>query len=146
MPAHFSRRCNGFSIVRGIGTIERCEYRWASKECENCGHENDIAARYCEKKECKHELVDPNEKLSIEHAQTKRNPTSFLLKSAFFCKNAKSKAGNDMIQCDYTTPKQTLEFIFATLITGLIKTKWIELNNALLDMLNHVSIDEFMQN
>ena len=49
--------CNGYFISR-MGKAERCEYRWASKECPECGHENDIAARYCEK--CKAELVDPN--------------------------------------------------------------------------------------
>ena len=149
MPAHFGRRCNGFSIVKAIGTIERCEYRWAFKECENCGHENDIAARYCEKKECKHELVDPNEKLSIEHAQAKRNPYDFSTEKVLFfvAKRKKSKAGNDMIQCDYTTPITNFRaFYLCNFDNRLIKSKWIELNNALFGYVEPcVSIDEFMQ-
>jgi DNA repair protein RadD len=59
IPGHLGRRC--FGILRNN---TRCTYRFAFKECPDCNHENDIAARYCEK--CKHELVDPNAKLSIE--------------------------------------------------------------------------------
>ena len=148
LPAHFGRRCNGYFISR-MGKAERCEYRWASKECPECGHENDIAARYCEKKECKHELVDPNEKLSIEHAQAKRNPYEFSTEKVLFfvAKRKKSKAGNDMIQCDYTTPITNFRaFYLCNFDNGLIKTKWIELNNALFGYVEPcVSIDEFMQ-
>jgi DNA repair protein RadD len=65
IPAHYGRRCLGY-------TDKRCEYRWSSKECPECEHQNDIAARYCEK--CREELVDPNEKLIAEYNARKRDP------------------------------------------------------------------------
>src|SRR5699024_7251421 len=56
MPAHYGRRCQ-HSDARG----NRCEYYWSCKECPVCEHKNDIAARFC--RECKLELVNPNDKL-----------------------------------------------------------------------------------
>src|SRR5699024_1245803 len=53
-PAHFGRRCTG-QVDIGGGRLARCEYRWTFKECPECHHENDIAARFCES--CKEELV-----------------------------------------------------------------------------------------
>ena len=73
LPAHFGRRCNGYFISR-MGKAERCEYRWASKECPECGHENDIAARYCENDKCKAELVNPNDKLNSTFATVYADP------------------------------------------------------------------------
>ena len=55
------------------GKVERCGYRWTSKECEACGAANDIAARYCT--ECKAEIVDPNEKLRMDFKAMKKDPT-----------------------------------------------------------------------
>jgi DNA repair protein RadD len=62
IPGHLGRRCMGI-----IKKIHRCTYMWSYKECPECEHQNDIAARYCSK--CKHELIDPNEKLKLESAQ-----------------------------------------------------------------------------
>lgn len=70
IPAHFGRRCQGESIV--AGTHVQCSYTWAHKECAECQHKNDIAARYCSK--CKSEIVDPNEKLQIEAAKIASDP------------------------------------------------------------------------
>lgn len=72
MPSHMGRRCDGFSIIKGSGTSQRCTHRWGAKTCPECEHENDITARYCEK--CKEELVDPNEKLKIEFTKIKKDP------------------------------------------------------------------------
>lgn len=71
IPAHHGRRCLNMVLVRG--SYERCEYRWTSKECHECGEHNDIAARRCVK--CKAELVNPNEKLVSEFRALKRDPT-----------------------------------------------------------------------
>lgn len=65
IPAHYGRRCTGSVITRDA--IERCGYFWTCKQCPDCGHENDIAARYCQK--CKAELVNPNEKLQLKKEQ-----------------------------------------------------------------------------
>jgi len=70
MPAHYGRRCNGESLREG--KHHRCEYKWTFKECAECGHENDIAARYCSA--CKAEIVDPNEKLREIAAKIARDP------------------------------------------------------------------------
>lgn len=60
MNTEHARRC--------IGTInsKRCDYFFEFKDCPNerCGIKNDIAARQC--RECKEEIIDPNEKLTIE--------------------------------------------------------------------------------
>ena len=61
VPSHFGRRCFGL-----LQKDQRCTYKWTFKECEECGHENDIAARYCQA--CKAEIIDPNAKLTLEEA------------------------------------------------------------------------------
>lgn len=71
IPAHHGRRCQGMQLVAGEHV--QCSYRWTSKKCPHCDSDNDIAARYC--KECKGEIIDPNEKLSIEFKKLKRDPT-----------------------------------------------------------------------
>lgn len=71
LPAHFGRRCFGYSIVGGKSV--RCEHRWSIKQCHECEHENDIAARFCES--CKTELIDPNDKLQIEFKRLKADRT-----------------------------------------------------------------------
>lgn len=70
LPAHYGRRCTGFAIA--AGKVARCEYKWSFKECPECGHENDIAARFCTS--CRGEIVDPNEKLRIEAAHIASDP------------------------------------------------------------------------
>lgn len=70
MPAHLGRRCNG--QVKRAGKHERCDHRWSVKICPQCEHENDIAARYCEK--CRAEIVDPNEKLKEISARMASDP------------------------------------------------------------------------
>lgn len=72
-PAHHQRRCSGL-VPHGNGALERCGYRWSFKPCEECGEENDIAARYCAG--CKEELIDPNQKLSLRFEQFKKDPTN----------------------------------------------------------------------
>lgn len=69
IPGHFGRRCNGQVLI--AGRHERCHQKWSAKECQECQHENDIAARYCQK--CKAELVDPNDKLKEIAAQVARD-------------------------------------------------------------------------
>ena len=70
LPAHYGRRCQGFHIIGGRFT--QCSHKWSFKTCESCGHENDIAARYCGK--CKAELVDPNERLLLEAIKLEKDP------------------------------------------------------------------------
>nr|WP_298968029.1 DEAD/DEAH box helicase [uncultured Halomonas sp.] len=57
---HFGRRCQGL-IEDGAGKRRQCEFRFRFKVCEECGAENDIAARRCHG--CDKLLVDADDKL-----------------------------------------------------------------------------------
>lgn len=100
-PAHYGRRCFGFKMV--FGQSVRCEHRWSCKECEACKHENDIAARYCEK--CKAELVDPNEKLSHDFRRVKRDIYAVSTDKVlwFDVEKHESKSGNICLKAKYKT-------------------------------------------
>lgn len=131
--AHHGRRCNGLVISRLTGEIERCEHRWAFKKCHECGHENDTAARYCEKKDCKAELVNPNDKLSQKHSIAKRDPYGKYTERVLFfsVKKTISAAGNETLKCEYTTPTVSfLGFYLAESNSNYILKKWAELNAA----------------
>lgn len=61
---HYGRRCQGFETFVDEAdkeVREQCEFRYRFKECDQCGAENDIAARTCHS--CQHALVDPDNKL-----------------------------------------------------------------------------------
>lgn len=57
---HFGRRCQGY-FEEENGEREHCGYRFRAKYCNECGADNDIAARICH--ECDATLVDPDKKL-----------------------------------------------------------------------------------
>lgn len=104
MPAHYGRRCTGqVRSIDRVGEYERCEHRWSSKECPECQHHNDIAARYCEA--CKEELVDPNEKLRRDFIRLKKDPyaqsTDKVLE--WSARAHTSQAGKDTVLCEYRT-------------------------------------------
>lgn len=132
MPAHFGRRCTGYQpSVLERGKLERCEYRWTAKECEECGHDNDIAARYCEK--CGYEMVNPNDKLTIESSVAKRDPYALTTEEVLFfdVKGGISKQGNEMLICTYTTNLMTFRaYYIADSTVRMVAKKWIELNHA----------------
>lgn len=58
---HYGRRCQGAFEDPLDGSIEKCDYLFRSKICDQCGKENDISARKC--KSCSHQLVDIDKKL-----------------------------------------------------------------------------------
>jgi DNA repair protein RadD len=95
LPGHYGRRCQSFATMLNHKPVQ-CEYRWTFKPCPNeeCGAENDIAARYCV--ECKTEIIDPNEKLIDEYKPAVYDPY-LKTKSAFIdwkFETFKSKSGN----------------------------------------------------
>ena len=57
---HYGRQCQGYSENQE-GERHICGYRFRAKICEQCGADNDIAARRCH--QCDHVLVDPDKKL-----------------------------------------------------------------------------------
>ncbi|EQC42974.1 type III restriction enzyme, res subunit [Bacteriovorax sp. BSW11_IV] len=58
---HFGRKCRGAHEDPVTLHIEACGFRFRFKICEDCGAENDIAARVCNG--CDATLVDPDKKL-----------------------------------------------------------------------------------
>ncbi|WP_168015873.1 DEAD/DEAH box helicase [Halomonas salinarum] len=69
---HFGRRCQGLverasappastESTSATPAMEQCDFRFRFKICDQCGGENDIAARACG--HCGERLVDPDDKL-----------------------------------------------------------------------------------
>ena len=56
---HYGRRCQGVEEFEGERV--QCDFRYRFKECDQCGAENDIAARKCH--ECSKPMIDPDKKL-----------------------------------------------------------------------------------
>ena len=116
LPAHFGRRCQHVSL-KG----EQCSHRWESKPCpdEECAHQNDIAARYCEK--CKTEIINPNDNLTLKTAVVPPKPKPVVIPiKAWRYKQMESKTGNQMIEIIYFdhSGKQIREW-------ALPQKKWI---------------------
>ena len=107
-PAHYGRRCNGALLPTG----DRCGYRWTFKECDKCGHENDIAARSCVK--CKNELVDPNEKLQEDFIRRKQDPYAISTDhvKSWQVKKTLSREGNEMFAATFFTDYNTVNAYF----------------------------------
>ena len=106
MPAHLGRRCNGFvPSILNKGNLIDASIGGRLSCAKKCNHENDIAARYCEK--CKHELV-VNSSLKNEAAQA-YDPYAVFTKKCYFLalKRHESKKATRCL-CDYSTP--TTEF------------------------------------
>lgn len=100
-PAHFGRRCFGQEMVRGQSV--RCDHRWQGKDCFECEHTNDIAARYCEA--CDAEIIDPNEKLKLEFQKIKADAYSMSTDKvlSWNCSKHISAAGNETLKVSYVT-------------------------------------------
>jgi DNA repair protein RadD len=113
MPAHFGRRCFGFTpSITDRGKLDRCDYYWSSKVCEACEEKNDISARYC--RSCKAELVDPGEKLIGEFRAHKRDPhlPQCDVVLSMTCKQSVSQAGNPTLRVDWVTPYRQFSVYF----------------------------------
>ena len=107
LPGHFGRRCWGMVQAPG-GKVDRCGYRWTSKECEECGAANDIAARYCT--ECKAEIVDPNEKLRMDFKAMKKDPMQPQCDEVVDVRFVRgvSQRGAETVRAEWTTPYRKL--------------------------------------
>lgn len=142
-PAHYGRRCMGQIIENK--KAQRCEYKWSFKACFSCGHQNDIAARYCEK--CKEEIIDPNEKLSLEKQKIKDDPYSVSTDKvlSWRVRSWTSKSGNETLKIDYTTECATFPVWYSP-HSNSHKTKflWKNLCAATLDEIAG-SIEEYLE-
>ncbi len=101
-PAHHSRSCQS----------DYCDYKWSFKPCHECGHENDVAARYCGG--CKEELIDPNEKLIRQYRERKSDPYQSQTDEVLDMKVKPtiSKAGNECLRVEFTTAWRTFTVFF----------------------------------
>lgn len=104
ISGHFGRRCMGLVQSGTRGEWERCGHRWTFKPCPHCEAENDIAARYCCR--CRGEIIDPNEKLSIDFKAMKKDPTQRQTDEvvSMSCKEGVSQAGNKTMRVEFVTP------------------------------------------
>jgi DNA repair protein RadD len=130
MPAHHGRRCYGQQIIKG-GSV-RCDYRWSLKQCE-CGHENDIAARYCEK--CKAELVDPNEKLVIDFHKMKSDPYQISTDKVLSWRAQlwTSAKGNETVKINYTTQYAEFSAFYFPSSSSKNQNRWESICSAVFD-------------
>jgi DNA repair protein RadD len=112
LPGHHGRRCMGQHKTGPRGEYERCGYRWTHKECPECGEPNDIAARYC--KECRAEIIDPNEKLVMEFKRIKRTPTEMQTDEvvSLDIREGVSQRGNRTVRADFVTPWRSFSVWF----------------------------------
>lgn len=125
MPAHYGRRCMGVQRTGANGEHERCGYRWTFKECPQCGHDNDIAARYC--KSCKGEIVDPNEKLVADFKALKKDPTQIQTDNVldWFRRTVVTRSGKECIRIDYITEYRTFSVWLHHMATsGRMLAEW----------------------
>ncbi len=93
---HFGRQCQGAFEDPVTKEIEECGFRFRFKRCDQCGEENDIAARVC--RSCQHVLVDADRKLkeamALKDAHVMRVETMTFHKS-------QDKKGNPRLEVHY---------------------------------------------
>ena len=93
---HFGRKCRGAREDPRTFAIVPCNFRFRFKTCDQCGEENDIAARECQR--CHALLVDTDQKLrdamALKDAHVMR-PDSMLFDKTF------DKKGNERLEIRY---------------------------------------------
>ncbi len=146
MPAHHGRRCNTHEVVGG-GELVRCGYRWSVKECQECGYENDIAARVCGSKDCKAELVNPNDKLAGDFQVVKTKPIEkniYNVKS-FWAREHVSKRGSKSVRMSYKTDMRNFDVWYTpTTNHPLAEKAWEGLTDALFGCTIE-TVEQFME-
>lgn len=131
MPAHFGRRCQGERLVAGKHV--QCNQKWSFKECPECSHENDIAARYC--KSCRAELVDPNEKLKELAAKVENDPYRIKTADVVSMKLRQWPGSNgkkDTLRVDYeisVPPYMVSEWYAPSSVSDYMIKRWIKFSN-----------------
>ncbi|WP_081111925.1 DEAD/DEAH box helicase [Bdellovibrio bacteriovorus] len=93
---HFGRKCRGAFEDPITHEIEPCGFRFRFKLCDQCGEENDIAARSCSK--CAHILVDTDKKL--KEAMSLKDAHVLRVDSVVYQKS-QDKKGNERLEVRY---------------------------------------------
>lgn len=93
---HFGRKCKGALEDPLTHELEKCTYRFRFKRCDQCGEEQDIAARICSA--CNHLLVDNDKKLkdamSLKDAHIMK-PDSMIFEKSY------DKKGQERLEVKY---------------------------------------------
>ena len=102
VQAHYGRRCKSFDSM-----LVQCAHRWTHKKCNACEYENDITARRC--KECKAEMIDPNEKLEAQFKKMKKDAKQWSTDKVleWYPVQHVSKKGDLSIKVTYKTEYRT---------------------------------------
>ncbi|MBC7428520.1 MAG: DEAD/DEAH box helicase [Bacteriovorax sp.] len=153
---HYGRRCKGAFEDPTTMEIEMCGYRFRFKRCDQCGAENDIAAKVCTS--CQHLLIDNDTKLkeamSLKDAHIMKPDTMTFTKGY-------DKKGNERVEVRYydydgehlserfyiNTPEDARAFYFNfTRMHNRTPEKNITINNAsdVLKNENHFRIPMFV--
>lgn len=128
MPAHFGRRC--YAQVKVGHTYQRCDYYWSCKDCPVCEHKNDITARYCE--QCKHELINPNDKLIADFTAQKKDPRALQTDELLQMDVIKtvSRAGAPMLRVEMeTTTRRFAVFLMVDSENAWLNKKYLYFYN-----------------
>jgi DNA repair protein RadD len=93
---HFGRKCKGATEDPLTHRIIECGFLFRFKRCDQCSHENDIAARVC--KSCQHLLVDNDKKL--KEAMSLKDAHVMRVETMLFHHGA-DKSGNSRLEVTY---------------------------------------------
>jgi DNA repair protein RadD len=93
---HFGRRCKGAIEDSHTHELVECGFRFRFKLCDQCGKENDIAARTCHA--CQHALIDDDKRL--KEAMSLKDAHVMRVDSMVFEKT-RDKKGNERLEIRY---------------------------------------------
>ena len=96
LEEHFGRRCQGFFEDPETHEAQDCGFRFRFKRCDECGAENDIAARQCG--DCQHLLIDNDRKL--KEAMSLKDAHVMRVDSMMFVRS-QDKKKNDRLEVRY---------------------------------------------
>ena len=105
---HFGRKCKGAFEDLLSFEIKECGYRFRFKRCDQCGNENDIAARSC--KSCQHLLVDNDKKL--KEAMSLKDAHVMRVETMTF-EEGRDKQGNSrLVVCYFDVDAESLREMY----------------------------------
>jgi DNA repair protein RadD len=93
---HFGRKCKGILEDPVTQETEACGFRFRFKVCDQCGGENDIAARQCSS--CQHILIDNDKKL--KEAMSLKDAHVMRVDSMSF-ERGRDKKGTERLEIKY---------------------------------------------
>ncbi|MBC7537382.1 MAG: DEAD/DEAH box helicase [Bacteriovorax sp.] len=105
---HFGRKCKGAFEDPISFELKECSYRFRFKRCDQCAHENDIAARSC--KSCQHLLVDNDKKL--KEAMSLKDAHVMRVETMTFEVGRDKKGNPRLVICYYDVDAENLKEYF----------------------------------